>query len=176
MRARCGAIIVHPAKYPTRDRHDVNSQSLGRINEPGNFRRIGITAESAGNAGRVSFVVSEFTSAISACSAVKERALACLKVEMRRKVRDLNKEINRMKKTIKSILSSCLSAELLHRATEVRKEESDGENRDYPGREILDSRGNPTVEVECALSDGSIGPRGCPLRGLHGRIRGRGAA
>src|SRR5260370_25796401 len=29
-------------------------------------------------------------------------------------------------------------------------------------REILDSRGNPTVEVECRLSDGSLGRAGVP--------------
>jgi enolase len=30
------------------------------------------------------------------------------------------------------------------------------------GREILDSRGNPTVEVEVTLSDGSFGRAGVP--------------
>ena len=37
---------------------------------------------------------------------------------------------------------------------------------DVFGREILDSRGNPTVEVEVVLEDGS-------LRRVHGRVRGR---
>ena len=38
---------------------------------------------------------------------------------------------------------------------------------DIIGREILDSRGNPTVEVDVVLEDGSIGraavPSGCLL-------------
>ena len=29
-------------------------------------------------------------------------------------------------------------------------------------RQILDSRGNPTVEVEVVLDDGSVGPAGVP--------------
>ena len=33
-------------------------------------------------------------------------------------------------------------------------------------REILDSRGNPTVEVDVVLADGSVGPSGCPIRRL----------
>ena len=37
---------------------------------------------------------------------------------------------------------------------------------DIIGREILDSRGNPTVEVDVVLEDGSIGPRG----GAVGRL------
>jgi enolase len=36
-------------------------------------------------------------------------------------------------------------------------------------REILDSRGNPTVEVEVKLSDGAFGRAGGTLRGLHRR-------
>ena len=31
------------------------------------------------------------------------------------------------------------------------------------GREILDSRGNPTVEVDVILSDGSMGRAGVPV-------------
>ena len=34
---------------------------------------------------------------------------------------------------------------------------------DITGREILDSRGNPTVEVDVVLEDGR-GPRRCALR------------
>ena len=33
---------------------------------------------------------------------------------------------------------------------------------DIIGREILDSRGNPTVEVEVILMDGSLGRAACP--------------
>ena len=33
---------------------------------------------------------------------------------------------------------------------------------DIIGREILDSRGNPTVEVDVALEDGSFGRAGVP--------------
>ena len=40
---------------------------------------------------------------------------------------------------------------------------------DIIGREILDSRGNPTVEVDVVLEDGAQGPRGRPLRGLNWR-------
>ena len=40
---------------------------------------------------------------------------------------------------------------------------------DIIGREILDSRGNPTVEVDVVLEDGSIGPRGSAVRRLHRR-------
>ena len=39
---------------------------------------------------------------------------------------------------------------------------------DVYGREVLDSRGNPTVEVEVTLDDGS---RCGSLRRFHGRIR-----
>ena len=58
---------------------------------------------------------------------------------------------------------------------------------DIIGREILDSRGNPTVEVEVALSDGSVGRAAVPSgasTGAHeawelrdgdkGRFRGKG--
>ena len=38
---------------------------------------------------------------------------------------------------------------------------------DVLGREILDSRGNPTVEVEVYLEDGTVGPRRGPFRRLH---------
>ena len=44
------------------------------------------------------------------------------------------------------------------------------------GREILDSRGNPTVEAEVVLADGTIGKRSCTQRCFHRRIRGSGAA
>ena len=37
---------------------------------------------------------------------------------------------------------------------------------DITGREILDSRGNPTVEVDVRLEDGSFRPR----RGAVGRL------
>jgi len=40
---------------------------------------------------------------------------------------------------------------------------------DIIGREILDSRGNPTVEVDVVLEDGSIGPRGGAVGRLHRR-------
>ena len=43
------------------------------------------------------------------------------------------------------------------------------------GREILDSRGNPTVEVEVVLEAGAMGRRPCPRR-LHRRARGGRAA
>ena len=39
-------------------------------------------------------------------------------------------------------------------------------------RQILDSRGNPTLEVEVALDDGTVGRAGVPERGLHGCVRG----
>ena len=32
---------------------------------------------------------------------------------------------------------------------------------DIIGREILDSRGNPTIEVDVVLDDGSTGARAC---------------
>ncbi len=35
---------------------------------------------------------------------------------------------------------------------------------DIIGREILDSRGNPTVEVDVVLEDGADGPRGACRR------------
>ena len=44
---------------------------------------------------------------------------------------------------------------------------------DIIAREILDSRGNPTVEVDVVLDSGAIGPRRGPLRRLHRRARGR---
>ena len=34
-------------------------------------------------------------------------------------------------------------------------------------REILDSRGNPTVEVELRLDDGTLRPGGRPVRRVH---------
>ena len=37
------------------------------------------------------------------------------------------------------------------------------------GREVLDSRGNPTVEVDVMLEDGSRGPRRGALRRLDRR-------
>ncbi len=43
-------------------------------------------------------------------------------------------------------------------------------------REILDSRGNPTVEVEVALDDGVVRARGGAERRVHRRLRGRRAA
>ena len=43
-------------------------------------------------------------------------------------------------------------------------------------REILDSRGNPTLEAEVTLSDGSLGPRQRAERGVHGLARSRRAA
>ena len=47
---------------------------------------------------------------------------------------------------------------------------------DIIGREILDSRGNPTVEVDVVLEDGSLGPCGRALRRLDRRARGGRAA
>ncbi len=38
---------------------------------------------------------------------------------------------------------------------------------DVVGREILDSRGNPTVEVEVYLEDGTVGRACCSLRRFH---------
>ncbi len=35
------------------------------------------------------------------------------------------------------------------------------------GREIIDSRGNPTVEAEVWLVDGTDWPRCCPQRCVH---------
>ena len=37
---------------------------------------------------------------------------------------------------------------------------------DIHAREILDSRGNPTVEVDVILEDGTMGPRRRALGGL----------
>ena len=38
------------------------------------------------------------------------------------------------------------------------------------GREIVDSRGNPTVEAQVKLSDGTIARGGCAQRSFHRRI------
>ena len=38
-------------------------------------------------------------------------------------------------------------------------------------REILDSRGNPTVEVEVALSDGTVSRAGVPSGASTGQVR-----
>ena len=43
---------------------------------------------------------------------------------------------------------------------------------DIIGREILDSRGNPTVEVDVILDDGTIGRAAVPSRRPHRRARG----
>ena len=43
-------------------------------------------------------------------------------------------------------------------------------------REILDSRGNPTVEVEVALDDGTFARAAVPSGASTGAVRGRGAA
>ena len=40
-------------------------------------------------------------------------------------------------------------------------------------REILDSRGNPTVEVEVALDDGTLAPCRGPQRRVDRGLRGR---
>ena len=40
---------------------------------------------------------------------------------------------------------------------------------DIIGREILDSRGNPTVEVDVVLEDGSLRPRRGAVRRLDRR-------
>ena len=47
---------------------------------------------------------------------------------------------------------------------------------DIIGREILDSRGNPTVEVDVMLEDGSLRPRRGAVRRLDRRARGGRAA
>ena len=47
---------------------------------------------------------------------------------------------------------------------------------DVRGREILDSRGNPTVEVEVTLDGGAQGPRRGAVRGIDRRARGARAA
>ena len=39
------------------------------------------------------------------------------------------------------------------------------------GREILDSRGNPTVEADVLLADGTVGPRRRSFRRIHRRAR-----
>ena len=44
---------------------------------------------------------------------------------------------------------------------------------DLHGREILDSRGNPTVEVDVLLEDGSFGRAAVPSGASHRRARGR---
>ena len=44
---------------------------------------------------------------------------------------------------------------------------------DIVARELLDSRGNPTVEAEVVLETGAMGPRDRPLRRLDRRPRGR---
>ena len=40
-------------------------------------------------------------------------------------------------------------------------------------REVLDSRGNPTVEADVILESGAHGPRHCAFRRFHRRARGR---
>ena len=47
---------------------------------------------------------------------------------------------------------------------------------DIIGREILDSRGNPTVEVEVTLMDGSTGTGRCAFWRFHRRARSAGNA
>ncbi len=42
---------------------------------------------------------------------------------------------------------------------------------DVYAREVLDSRGNPTVEVEVYLESGAIRPRYRSFRRFHRRIR-----
>ena len=44
---------------------------------------------------------------------------------------------------------------------------------DIIGREILDSRGNPTVEVDVLLEDGSHGPRRRAVWRVDRRTRGQ---
>lgn len=44
------------------------------------------------------------------------------------------------------------------------------------GREILDSRGNPTVEVDILLESGVMGRASVPSRCVHRRERGFGVA
>ena len=43
-------------------------------------------------------------------------------------------------------------------------------------REILDSRGNPTVEVDVVLDNGVLGRAGGAFRGVNRRERGPGTA
>jgi enolase len=42
---------------------------------------------------------------------------------------------------------------------------------DIIGREILDSRGNPTVEVDVVLEDGTLARAAVPSGALHGQGR-----
>ena len=42
---------------------------------------------------------------------------------------------------------------------------------DVYARQILDSRGNPTVEVDVTLEDGSMGRAAVPSGGLHLQLR-----
>ena len=44
---------------------------------------------------------------------------------------------------------------------------------DIVGRQIFDSRGNPTVEVDVFLEDGSFGRAAVPSGRIHGRTRSR---
>ena len=39
-------------------------------------------------------------------------------------------------------------------------------------REVIDSRGNPTIEVDIYLEDGSMGRAAVPSRGIHRHPRG----
>ena len=43
-------------------------------------------------------------------------------------------------------------------------------------REILDSRGNPTLEVEVMLQSGGVGRAAVPVGRVHRRARGPGAS
>ena len=47
---------------------------------------------------------------------------------------------------------------------------------DVQARQILDSRGNPTVEVEVELESGAVGRAAVPSGRVHRRVRGRRAA
>ena len=47
---------------------------------------------------------------------------------------------------------------------------------DVVARQILDSRGNPTVEVEVDLDDGAVGRAAVPSGASHRRVRGGRAA
>lgn len=44
------------------------------------------------------------------------------------------------------------------------------------GREIIDSRGNPTVEAEVYLLDGTVGRGVAPSRRIYRRIRSTGTS
>ena len=44
------------------------------------------------------------------------------------------------------------------------------------GREIIDSRGNPTVEAEVYLADGTIGRGTAPSGASYRRVRGSGTS